>query len=300
MRAIQFDEYGPPEVLHLAEIPTPQAGPGQLQIRVVAAGVNPADYKWRSGMFRDVAPLKLPHVLGYDVAGVVESVGPEVTAFRGGDRVVANVQSGYAEVAIAEATNGAKVPDGLDLAKVAVLPCAALSGVQLIEEHIQPKAGQTVVITGAMGASGRAAMHAALALGVRVVAAVRPYQIDEARKLGAHLAIPLEGTPPRDLSFDHVADTVGGSAVAALCHHLIPGGLICTIATTPIDPKGLATEPKFCGFRREGARLAQLAKDVVAGTFSMPIARRLPLASAAEAHRLMEAGGLGGKIALEV
>src|SRR4051812_15999313 len=117
MRAVQFDEYGPPDVLHLVERDAPVAGPGQLQIRVAASAVNPADYKWRMGMFREMAPLSLPHVLGYDVAGTVLSVGAGVTEFRAGDRVVANVRGGYADIAIGEASHAAPMPDGVDPAE---------------------------------------------------------------------------------------------------------------------------------------------------------------------------------------
>jgi NADPH:quinone reductase-like Zn-dependent oxidoreductase len=297
MRVVQFDEYGPPEVLHLAERDEPVAGPGEVRIRVVAAGLNPADYKWRSGTFREGAPLRLPHVLGYDAAGFVDAVGPGVTAFRPGDRIVANVRGGYAELAIAQAAHSAKAPDGVDLAAVAVLPCAGLSGLQLIEDHVRPLPGETVLITGATGAAGRAAVHAAQILGARVVAAVRPYQIEEARRLGADLVLPLEHGAFADLRFDHIADTVAGPVVGALCRQVAPGGRIRTIASMPT---GLPAEAEFCGFKREGARLARLANDVATGAFVMPIAHRMPLACAAEAHRLMEAGGLGGKIVLEL
>ena len=299
MRAIQFDEYGAPEVLHLAEVEAPVAGAGQVQLRVAAAGVNPADFKWRQGMFRERVPMQLPHVVGYDVAGTVTAVGPGVTFFRLDDRIVASVRSGYAEFAVAGENACAHVPPALDFAKAAALPCAALTGVQLIEEGIKPRKGQTVLITGATGAVGRFALHAALALGVRVVAAVRPAYFDEVRKLGASEVISLERDPGAALSFDHVADTVGGPAVAKLCRHLIPGGSIMTVSTTPIDPAGLSVTPVFFAYHPDGARLAQIIDEIVAGSVTMPIARRLPLASAAEAHRLMESGGLRGKIVLE-
>jgi NADPH2:quinone reductase len=300
MRVIQFDQYGPPDVLRLAEAEMPKVGAGQIRVQVVAAGVNPADFKWREGMFRDRVPLQLPHVVGYDVAGTVNSVGPGVTAFRVGDRVVASVRSGYAEFAIAEEKACALVPDGLDLATAASLPCAALTGVQMIEDGVKPRKGQTLLITGATGAVGRFAVHAALALGARVIAAVRPTYFDEARKLGAREVVTLEGDHSAAPAFDHVADTVGGPAVARFCRHLAPGGSIITVSTTPIDPAGLSATPTFFAYRTDGARLERIVKEVVAGDIAMPIARRLPLASAAEAHRLMEIGGLRGKIILEL
>jgi NADPH:quinone reductase len=298
MRVVQFNEYGDPDVLHLAEIDPPNTAAGWIRVQVAAAGVNPADFKWRQGMFRDRVPLTLPHVVGYDVAGIVDSVGFGVSAFHAGDRVVASVRSGYAEFAVAEEKACALLPDTLDFATGASLPCAALTGVQLIEDGVKPRANQTVLITGATGAVGRFATRAALALGARVIAAVRPAYFEEARKLGASevIALGIDGKAP---SFDHVADTVGGPAVAKLCRHLAPGGLIMTVSTTPIDPTGLASTPTFFAYRTDGARLERIINDVAAGNVAMPIARRLPFASAPEAHRLMERGGLKGKIILE-
>jgi NADPH:quinone reductase-like Zn-dependent oxidoreductase len=300
MKAIQFEQYGAPDVLHLAEVNTPVAGPGQIRVRVAAVGVNPADFKWREGMFRERVPLQLPHVVGYDIAGTVDTIGPQVTAYRVGERIVASVRSGYAEFAIADEKNCAAIPDGLDFATAASLPCAALTGVQMIEDAVKPRKGQTLLITGATGAVGRFALHAALALGTRVIAAVRPTYFDEARKLGAQQVVGLQDGNNAALSFDHVADTVGGPQVATLCRHLVPGGSIITVSTTPIDPAGLSATPTFFAYRTDGMRLAQILNQVVTGEVAMPIARRLPLARAAEAHRLIESGGLSGKIILEL
>jgi NADPH:quinone reductase len=299
MRAVQFDEYGPPDVLRLAEVDAPHPGPGQIQVQVAAVGVNPADFKWRQGMFRERVPLQLPHVVGYDVAGTVSEVASGVTSFKVGDRVVAGVRSAYAEFAIADESACAPLPDGFDYASAASLPCAALTGVQLIEDGVRPRRGQTVLITGATGAVGRFAVRAALALGARVVAAVRRAYFDEAHKLGAHDCIELEGGSNEELSFDHIADTVGGPAVAKLCRCLAPGGSILTVSTTPIDPTGLPTTPEFFAYRLDGARLERIVNEVAAGEITTPIACRLPFASASEAHRLMESGGLRGKIILE-
>src|SRR3954469_23959414 len=128
MKAIRFDRHGAPDVLELVEIDTPQPGPGQVQIRVHAAGVNPADYKWRNGFNLRYMPLPLPHIPGYDVAGIVSGVGQGVTAFAPGDWVVATVNEAYAEVAVAEATACAKLPDQVDFVQAAALPCSALTG----------------------------------------------------------------------------------------------------------------------------------------------------------------------------
>jgi NADPH:quinone reductase len=297
---MQFDQYGDADVLHPGNLATPDVVTGWLRIKVAAVGVNPADFKWRQGMFRDMVPLKFPHVVGYDVAGVVEAVGAAVTAFRVGDRIVASVRGAYAEFAVADEKACAQLPAALDFATGASLPCAGLTGVQLIEAGIRPARDQTVLITGATGAVGRFAVHAALGLGAHVLAAVRPAYFDAARELGVHGVLNLGATGADAAAVGLVADTVGGPEVANLCRKVAPGSTILTVSTTPIDPAGLAVKPAFFPYHPDGARLARLLAAVAAGNVAMPIARRLPLAAAAEAHRLLENGGLKGKIILEL
>jgi NADPH2:quinone reductase len=300
MRVVQFDEYGPPNVLHLADIDAPIAGQGQVQIRVAATGVNPADFKLRSGSLQAIAPVRMPHIVGYDAAGVVAAVGPGVERLKVGDRVVATVAAGYAEFVVADESACALLPVDCDFVQAAALPCPALTGVQMIEDGVRPQKGQTVLITGATGGVGRFAVDAALALGAIVVAAVRPSYFDEALQLGAHEVIALEAGVEEGRTFDHVADTIGGTAVARLCRHVVPGGTIFTVSTSSIDPDGLPTPPVFFIYRSDGARLARIVDSVADGAVRMPIARVLPLASAAEGHRLLEAGGLNGRIVLEI
>ncbi len=197
MRAVRYDDYGGPDVLYLGEMPDPVAGSGQLLVRIAAAGVNPADGKWRAGMFKDFLPIEMPHVPGYDIAGTVEAVGPDVTGYKPGDRIVSllgnTTHGAYAELAAADAAASARLPDDFDFALAAALPVAAHTAVQMIEEQIKPARGETVLVTGALGAVGRWLVHAALAQGAKVVAAVRPAHAEEARALGASEVIPLDG-----------------------------------------------------------------------------------------------------------
>jgi len=303
MRAIVFDQYGGPDVLHEATMPDPVAGPGQILVKVAATGVNPADHKWRAGMFAGFLPLQLPHIVGYDVAGTVAAVGQGVTGFAVGDRVAAMLhpvtKGAYAEKVAIDTASAAKIPDGLDFVKAAGVPCPALTGLQAIDEVIQPEKGQTILVTGATGAVGLVGMLTAIRRGARVVAAVRRSYADEARRHGAVAVIALGEEDWAGAPFDHVFDTVGGDAVAMLCRHLKPGGKIITAATTPIAPTGLAAQPQMVAVRPDGAQLRTLLEDVASGRIPVNIAKRLPLAEAAQAQRLMEAGGLRGKIILE-
>jgi NADPH:quinone reductase-like Zn-dependent oxidoreductase len=301
MRVVQFDDYGAADALHIAEAEIPRPGAGELLIEVHAIGVNPADSKWREGMFRDFMPIALPHVPGYEVAGIVKAVGDGVTLFAPGDRVATllgnTTHGGYAEYVLADAAASAQMPAGLSFELAAGVPVAGLTGAQMIEEHIRPAAGETVLITGAVGAVGRFAVHAALALGARVIAAVRPGQADEARAAGAHEVIALGGDSG-GIVFDHVGDTVGGPAVAALCRQMRPGGRICTAATDPIDPTGLPATPEFMFLHQDGPRLAGLLNGLASGALGFPVARAMPLAAAGEAQTLVRNGGIGGKIVL--
>ncbi len=304
MRVIECDEYGGPEVLHLATRPLPVVLPGTIRLRVRAAGVNPADPKLRQGMFHAVAPFTFPQVLGYDVAGTVESIGPGVTGFAAGDPVFAMLDTlkrgAYAEYVLVPAAEAVPIPPGLSFATAAAIPTGGLTGVQMIEEYAQPRPGDTVLITGATGSVGRFAMFAARRRDVRIIAAVRASQRDEAIALGAAETLILGTDGWTGPAFQYVIDTVGGPDVAALCRHIRDDGAIFTAATTPINPRGLAHTPEFVVVHHDSVRLTQLAQAVAAGELHVPVACCLPLAEAAAAHRLVEAGGNGGKIILEL
>ncbi|HEY6132284.1 MAG TPA: NADP-dependent oxidoreductase, partial [Halioglobus sp.] len=227
MKAVVLEMYGPPDVLHLADVAEPVPARGEIKIAVAAAAINPADVKWRGGLLRQYSELVFPQVLGYDVAGTVCGLGDDVAGLSIGDRVVGMVdhrlKGGYAEYAIVEPQACVKLPDTLDMALAAAIPTPGLTGKQLIEETICPQAGQRVLITGACGAVGRFAVYAALQLDVRVVAGVRAGQRQLASDLGANEVVVI-GEQYHGVPFDHVADTVGGPDVAALCGHVAPAG----------------------------------------------------------------------------
>ncbi|WP_016744552.1 NADP-dependent oxidoreductase [Rhizorhabdus wittichii] len=298
MRAVAIRGHGGPEVLEFGTWPHPMPKPGEAVVAIRAAAVNPADGKWRAGMFAGFAPVSFPHILGYDVAGVVVG-GAGLTP---GTRVAAMLdpftKGGYADYVAVAADRLVAIPDGLSFEVAAAVPTAGLTGAQLIERAVDARPGQFVLLTGAVGAVGRFALDAARRRGVEVVAAVRGTRKDEALALGAAQAIALGEEDWRGPSFDHVVDTVGGDAVAALCRHLRPGGRIATAATTPIDPQGLAATPEFYAVVADTERLGRLLDAVAKGEIAVPIARVMPLEEAAEAQRLTDAGGTGGKIIL--
>ena len=304
MKAMRIHGHGGPEVLRYEETDTPVPGLGEVLIRVAAAGVNPADHKHRSGMFRDFVPYRFPHTIGYDVAGTIEALGEGVSAPAVGSRVFALLDpmtaGGYAEYVVTAASGCARLPDDLDFATAAGMPCPALTGTQMVEEYLRPASGDTILITGATGMVGRFAVRAANAAGVRVVAAVRPAYAEEARALGADTVVALDGGNWGGEPFDGVIDTVGGAAASALAASTRRGKRILTAATDPLDAAILPAQPEFVAVHPDGARLERLGADVVSGAIAVPISARLPLAEAGKAQAMLEAGGVRGKIVLIV
>lgn len=300
MRAIQLHRYGGPEVLELCEIARPEPAAGQVLLRVRAAAVNPADGKWRDGMFAQLTPDALPMVPGYDVAGEVESTASE--AFPKGTRIAAMLDAvakgAYAEYAVVAESALARIPEGMSYEQAAAAPTACLTGLQMVERAANVQAGDRVLVTGALGMVGRTAMHFALAKGAQVVAAVRPAKAQAALDAGAQDAIAIGEETPAGTQFDHVIDTVGGAQVAQLCRALKPGGTIITAATTPIPPEGLPAEPQFYAVASDGADLARILAEIDNGTLPVPIEATLPLEQASQAQALVDGGGRSGKIIL--
>jgi NADPH:quinone reductase-like Zn-dependent oxidoreductase len=300
MKAIVLKGYGGVEQLEMRDIPEPQPGPGEVRVKVVAASVNPIDWKLRSGDARKIMPLEFPTVLGRDVAGEVVEVGSGVTALKVGDRVLGLVQRGYAEQVVARADAFARVPPGLDLRDAAALPLVLLTGAELIEEAVRPKRGDTVLVTGALGGVGRTAVYVAKLHGARVIAGVRAKQKAEAASLSADQVVAIDddaevaGLP----QLDAIADTVGHETIAKLLVHLRPYGTLGSVLGEPSAAKGRPISVRAFMAHPDARRLGDLAAAVARGELSIPIVKRLPLAQAAEAQLLAERGGGGGKVLL--
>ena len=300
MKAIVLKGYGGVEQLEQRDIPEPKPGPGEVKVRVAAASVNPIDWKLRSGDAKAMMPLEFPAVLGRDVAGEVVEVGLGVTTLKPGDKVLGLVERGYAELVVAKADAFARVPPGLDLRDAAALPLVLLTGAELIEEAVRPKQGDTVLVTGALGSVGRSAVYVAKQRGARVIAGVRATQKAEAMKLGADqvVAIDDDAEIARLPLLDAIADTVGHETIARLLPRLRPGGTLGSVLGEPPAAKGKPITVRAFMAHPDASRLGELAAAVARGALKIPIAKRLPLAQAAEAQRLAERGGSGGKVLL--
>jgi NADPH:quinone reductase-like Zn-dependent oxidoreductase len=296
MKAVVLHEYGGPDRLKYQEWDDPQPGDGQILIRVVAAGINPIDWKIRSGAMKNFIPLQLPAILGYDFSGVVRSVGKGVEGFAEGDKVFGRAGQAYAELLLGDLAGLSKLPSGLDPIEAAALPVVLNTGEQLIRQVGKVQPGQSVVITGALGAVGRTAVWVAKKLGARVIAGVRGSQKKAAEELGADALLALDSRHEMDSLglVEVVADTIGGDIGDALLAKVRPGGTYASVVGPPPNAQlHPAVRVEAFGSHPDAAGMRLLADDIAKGRFRIPVARTIPLADAARAHAEAEKGGIG-------
>ncbi|MEU9369635.1 NADP-dependent oxidoreductase [Streptomyces avermitilis] len=302
-KAYVFTRYGGPEAEALVDLDRPGAGPGQLVVAVRAAGVNPVDWKQRTGYRRPGGPAReLPAVFGNEVAGVVEETGEGVTGFAVGDEVFGNpVAGGYAQYAVLPVTTTAHKPAGLSFTDAATLPVAAATAYDGIRQLGLPS-GATLLITGAGGGVGVAAVQLARAGGLRIVGVASEAKKDLVESLGAvhvpsgpELAERVRAVAPGGV--DAVFDLVGGevleSAATLLTDRtkLITGADRETVARLGGAPVARA---------RTAAVLDAVAALAVGGELKPYVTRTFPLELAAEALRTVEEGHARGKVVIEV
>jgi NADPH:quinone reductase-like Zn-dependent oxidoreductase len=295
MKAVVVHEYGGPEVLKFEDYPDPVPGPGEVLVRVAAASVNPIDYKRRAGLTKDFYPMKFPGLIGVDMSGTVVKVGPGVEGFSVGDQVFAMADNTYAELCVVKAAVLAKVPKGLDLIQAAALPLVTTTGNQLLSAT-EIKAGQTVLVVGAIGNVGRSAVFTAKQRGATVIAGVLKTQMDQAKTIGADQAVATDDdTAIASLApLDAVADTVGGRTAEKLIAKVKPGGVYASVVEVP---QNAAKYPSvkvvhvFSKFDRK--TLEFMAEAVRDGKLIIPISQKLALSDAAEAQAAAEKGGIG-------
>lgn len=300
MKAMRVHAFGAPGQLAYDEVPEPTAGPGEVVVAVSAAGVNPADHKFRSGLLAAAVP-RLPFVPGMDVAGRIAALGDGVEGWQIGDRVIAMLymmgNGGYQEKVAVPAQWCARIPDGLDDVMAAALPTPATTAIEWIDEGVQPEAGTRLLVTGAVGAVGLIACWAAKERGAHVSAAVRQEQAGQVMYADAILALDTDDVPAAG-SFDCIADAIGGETAVRLLPSLKPGGFLSTVGTDPgTNPLGLHVRIVRFGNRSDADVLARAARAVATGGLNLARPTTMPLSEAARAHELMERGG-AGKIVL--
>jgi NADPH:quinone reductase-like Zn-dependent oxidoreductase len=309
MKAVLFEKHGGPEVLHLAEVPDPVAGPGEVVVDIHAASVNAADYKVRlGGGAYGSGGVKLPHILGRDFSGVVGAVGPGVIDLRLGDPVFGvcdqGIEGAYAEKIAIKAGIITKKPERLGHAEAAALALTSLTALWALEDTAKLKPGETILIQGGAGGVAGFAIPLAKHLGATVITTASARNHDYVRRLGADRAVDYntEDFTKVVSDCDVVFDTVGGDVQVRSYAVLRPGGRLVWIAPAPagFQPTRKDVEVLRPNVARDRAHLERMLELLAAGAVSPPAITRYKLADAAEAHRVSEGRHLHGKLVFQV
>jgi len=300
MNAARFSQFGGPEVLEIVDLPDLHPGPGQIRSAVRAAGINASDWKKRKGqMDRD-----LPQTLGYEAAGIVDELGEGVTDVGIGDRVFGFCIDGAAQAELAVLTYYAPIPPSLNFAGAAALPAAVETATRALDQ-LGVGSGSSLLINGASGSVGSAAVQLAVARGARVIGIASPSNHDYLRSLSAEPVAYGEGLVERVRAFapdgvDLALDVAGS-------------GILPELIELASGPEHVVTIADFGGAQQYGVRfsrgddagraihaLTEIGELIESGRFALPVAQTFPLAQIAEAHRVSENGHMRGKLVLLV
>jgi NADPH:quinone reductase-like Zn-dependent oxidoreductase len=302
MRGVAYDRYGGPEVLTLRDdLPDPPVGPDTVLVRAHAAGVNPVDIAIRQGHLAGFYPHHFPIVPGWDVAGVVEAVGPAVTAFAAGDEVFGyvrrdDVQWGTtADLVPVPPRCLAHKPESLSFAEAAGLPLAGLTAYQALTEALDVGEGDRVLVHRAAGGVGFNAVQIAVALGAHVVGTASPRNHGFLRDAGVAEVLDYSAGPiSAQLSepVDAVLDLVGGDTLADAPKQVRDRARVASVVDPVVNEMG----GRYVFVRPEHEHLEELGRMADAGQLRVPIARAFPLEQTAEAQELVAGGHVRGKV----
>jgi NADPH:quinone reductase-like Zn-dependent oxidoreductase len=304
MKAIVYRQYGGPEVLELVELPEPKVGQSSVLVQVKAAALNPADIGMQAGAADSIVDAWFPVIPGWDVAGVVQAVGPGVTEFRPGDEVVGFVYEGilrhgtYAERVAAAVSYFAPKPRAATWAQAAGLPLAGLTAYQAVVRHIHLSKGETLLIHGAGGSVGSLAAQIAVSLGARVIGSASraddPYLVSlgvEPVHYDGDLVEKVRQLAPRGV--DATLDCAGRGVLAKTAPLYGEKTRVFSIADAAPGATTIFARP-------DQGDLVKLVELVDAGRLTVRIAATYPLERALEAQKALVQGRLSGKIILEI
>ena len=329
MLAYVLTGYGGPEAMELQDVPKPIAGPGEVLVKVFAAGLNPVDYKQREGAVRLITRPRMPLVAGSELAGIVEAVGPGVRRFATGDRVFARVDKAslgaFAEHAAVNEDLVALMPRSLSYAEAASLPLAGLTALQALRDELKVKPGMKVFISGGAGGVGTLAIQLAKHFGAEVTTTASPRGEALVRSLGADAVVDYTKDDIATVlsGFDAALDLVGGETLEQTFKILKPGSTVVSIAGMP-EPqtalkdlgapawltvlfwaasfglRGRAREEKvkyrYLFMHPSGEDLTALARLVTEGRLKPVLDSTYPLEKIADAFAALEQGRAKGKI----
>ncbi|WP_286816901.1 NADP-dependent oxidoreductase [Marinobacter sp. UBA3607] len=313
MRHVVYDRFGDSDVLQVTESPVPEPAEGEVLIRVHGAGLNPIDWKTRKGLGFVATQIegRMPWTPGYDAAGEVVAVADDVTTLAPGDRVMGMIgfaESGgaYAQYAVARADELAIVPEELDLVTAGGVPLAALTAWQALFEVAGLESGQKILIHAGAGGVGHFAVQFALERGAHVIATASASNRDFLAELGVHEVIDYHTTDIADECYglDVVLDLIGGETGKRSLQTLSESGVLVTIPTVTADEVVSAAEAM--GVRAHGMKtrpdvfhLEEIAELIEDGDVRVHVDRVFPLEQARDAHDLLEAGHVRGKLVLD-
>ena len=305
MKAVTISNYGDQSVLTYGDIERPKPKSDEVLVHNGAAAVNPVDWKIRDGL-GEMFGLKLPIVLGCEIAGTIEAVGSDVREFHAGDTVYGYVSlqrnGGYAEYTIAKPDEIAPKPENLDFDRVAAVAVGALTSWQGIFDTANLQYGQRILITGASGGVGSMAVQLAKAKGAFVIATASGKNEEFVQSLGADEFVDYtrEKFEERTREVDVVFDTVGGDTLERSFETLRRGGCLVTTVMPPSEEKAgkYGVRASMMGVEPSGQQLREINQLIAAGKLRTHIATVLPLSEVRKAHQLSEGGRTRGKIIL--
>lgn len=303
MQAIQAQDYGGPEVLALKQVPRREPNADQVLIRLKAAGVNPADWKYRAGLYKQFMPLEFPWTPGLDGSGVVEAVGAQVTRFKKGDEVYGIVSGGYAEYALALANEVQPKPAGLTFEQAAAVPLGALTAWGAVIDAAKVEKGQRVLVHGAAGGVGGYAVQLARWKGAQVTGTASAPNLEYVRSLGAENVIDYNATSFETVvhDMDVVIDTVGGELPDRSWQVLRPGGIFVTIAAWLPEGAGQAQNVQAMNAGRAAPETLQQISELIETKQLKPeVGPVFSLADAPQAQELSQTGHGRGRIILHI
>ena len=307
MKAVTISKYGDQTVLTYGEIERPKPKSDEILVHNRAVAVNPVDWKIRDGL-GEVFGLKLPIVLGCEIAGTIEEAGGDVRDFSPGDQVYGFVSlqrnGGYAEYTIAKPDEIAPIPENLDFDNAAAVPVGALTSWQAIFDAANLQAGQRILITGASGGVGSMAVQLAKAKGAFVIATASSKNENFVRSLGADEFVDYtrEKIEQRVGEVDVVFDTVGGDMLERSFRTLRRNGFLVSIVTPPSNEKAekYGVRASMIGVQPSGKQLREINQLIAEGKLKTRVATVLPLSEVRKAHELSESGRTSGKIILHL
>jgi NADPH:quinone reductase-like Zn-dependent oxidoreductase len=304
MKAIVIKSYGDENVVEYTDVERPEPKASEVLVKVHVAGVNPVDWKIRNGLGERLG-LKLPIMLGGEIAGIIEKIGSEVRDFKEGDSVYGIISSGgYAEYAIAKVGDIAPKPQSLDFTNAAAVPLGALTAWQAIFDLANLSGGQRILISGASGGVGSVAVQLAKAKGAYVIGLASGRNEEFVRDFGADEFVDYTKQNFEEVvkNVDIVLDAVGGETFGRSFETLKKGGFLVTTVEFPSDEKaqefGIKAARVFC--KPNAKQLAEITRLVEEGKLKAHVSTVLPLAEVKKAHQLSESGRTRGKIVLQI